>query len=120
MSYIILPFFGILVPAMIWIWKKEELKEKESLIKSLLYFQLTWCILLVISPIISFKVINTAIWIIQPIVDPFVTSNINLLRLSREYHIVVWLFMYIFNLYVILKNAWRLDQKTKLKFFEKF
>ncbi|MDT0677648.1 helix-turn-helix domain-containing protein [Autumnicola musiva] len=119
LSFIIFPLLGAIIPTVIWIWKKNDLKEKENVIKHLLNFQLTWCILLPFSPVIIiptlYTIINTAIMVIEPILN----SDLNKIDNNHSEHVFVWIFMYLFNIYIILMNTWRLDQKTKTKLVPK-
>ena len=111
LTFIIFPPLGFLTPSIIWIYKKEQLKGNEKLLKSLLYFQIAWCLMLLVFPFALYFFLDTLIMIM----DPFVNSNIGLPRFSRGFHIFSWVILYIFNLYITLKRTWRLDQKDEIK-----
>lgn len=114
LTFLIFPILSFLSPAIICIWKKNKLKGNEKTLKSLIYFQVSWCIGLFIFPFILNPFLDLLITLAYPITNSFLNSNINLPSFSREFIIFSWTLLYIFNLYIILKKTWKLDRKDNL------
>lgn len=84
LSYLSFPLLGILVPLIIWISKKDKIKNVNEIAKDILNFQITWNILLFFGFI------------------AYVLSSVNIL-----FFVVV---MYFYNLTVIVISAFRINK----------
>ena len=51
-TFVIFPILGILLPAIMWFAKKDKIRDLNTLAKSLLNFQITWNILLLVGIIV--------------------------------------------------------------------
>lgn len=115
LSFIIFPLLGAVAPAVIWIWKKDQFKGKEKLIKSLINFQLTWCIIFLLTPIFIIPIVYPILDIVLEMIEQIINFNFNLYFHQGSWdQIFVWALLYIFNIFVILKNTLFVDQESKI------
>ncbi len=105
LTFILFPLLGILVPLIMWISKKDKLKDINKVGKSIINFEITWTIILFAGLILNVVVLTSRINSTGNITaDYFITSqNFNLIFLST---------MYILNVISIIFNTYRI-QKTK-------
>ena len=99
LSFVVFPFFGILIPLILWVAKKDKIRYLNEIAKDLLNFQITWTIFLFVVYLIL--ILNT------------VSKVIGFLNVS---HIILLLFMvimYLFNIVMIVVNAIRVSNEKK-------
>jgi len=84
LSFLIYPLLGVMIPLIIWISKKDKIKNLNDLAKDLLNFQITWTILVFIGLIIIMKTTNGVVFYLG--------------------------FLYLFNLGLIIVNTIRINQ----------
>lgn len=112
LSFLIFPLLGILIPMLIWISKKDKVRNLNEIAKNLLNFQITWTMLLFagyIGIVISaFYAINKAGDVSPGIIASRMTLNLVFLGL-----------MYLYNLTLIIANSVRINQEKSVRFFPK-
>ena len=120
LSFLIFPLLGAIVPSIIWVWEKDKLREFENSIKSLINFQITWVIVFSLTPFFIIPIIYYLLNVILTVIYTIISDNPLLyFRNSRDSHYFVWAILYIFNVYVIIRNTWFLDEKRKINFSPK-
>ncbi len=112
LSFIFFPILGILVPLIIWISKKDKIRDVNEIAKELLNFQITWTMLLFvgyISPIVYF------------IYSLKTTGNTNAGSISSQIMITLLVFvvMYFYNLVIVIINSIRINNNKSVVYFPK-
>ncbi len=97
-AFLFFPLLGILVPFIMWVAKKDKLKGVNETAKSLVNFQITWCLIL-FTPFILF----------------FTNSPFGVFRKFILFHLV----LYGFNFIMILINSYRIHNDKDVKYFPK-
>lgn len=110
-SFIIFPFFGILIPLIIWISKKDKIKNLNDLAKDLLNFQITWSIILFIGYI--FLTVRLAFTMRDGYID---ASRITSMTASI---LLLCGIMYLFNIVSIIVNSIRISKGKTVIYFPK-
>lgn len=112
LSFVIFPLLGVLVPLIIWISKKDKIRNINEIAKNLLNFQITWTMLLFI-------------WYIGIVLSLFykmkVTGDINAAIISSRVIINFVFFgvMYLYNLVIIIVNSVRINNDKSVVYFPK-
>lgn len=111
LSFIFFPLLGILVPALIWSFKKDKIKDVNIVAKKLINFEITWTILFFLFPIY-----------IKPFLYVFMEPFMNIFNISLGYDhwtdaIIIWTIMYLINIIFIVLNTFRLHDGKELKYF---
>ena len=110
LSFLIFPFFGIIIPLIMWISKKDKISQLNELAKDLLSFQITWTLVLFfgfVSSIIRTSYIINSKGDISP----------SVLNSSFLFMVIFIGAMYLCNVIFIVVNSVRLnDGKTALYF----
>ena len=139
LSFFLFPLLGIIVPLIIWISKKDKIRNVNEIAKEILNFQITWTMLLFIGYI--GVILNTAIGMrtlvdINPSVHPSVATlrvvndtvitngmvltngNINPLVPNTitmlNFLLLLIVVMYLYNMTMILINAVRINNDKKV------
>lgn len=112
LSFIFFPLLGILVPLIIWISKKDKIRNVNIIAKDLLNFQITWTILLFIGYIGI---------VISMVYKMKTTGDINAAIISSRMIIqIIFLgIMYLYNLIFIVTNSIRVNNDRKVCYYPK-
>jgi transcriptional regulator with XRE-family HTH domain len=109
LTFIFFPILGILVPLIMWISKKDQLKDVSEVGKNIINFQITWSIILFAGLILNVLVLNNRIDSTGDIsADYFISSH--------RFNFIFILSMYILNIVFIVFNTYRI-QKVKDLFY---
>lgn len=118
LSFIIFPLLGIVIPLILWISKKDKIRNLNEIAKDLLNFQITWTMLLFVGYIgIAFSTVYKI----------KTTGDVNAAILSSRniLNLVFFVIMYSYNLILTVINSIRInnDKDTgyypKIKFLRK-
>jgi transcriptional regulator with XRE-family HTH domain len=104
LGFLIFPPLSIIIPLFIWMKKKEQIDHVESVGKSVLNFQISWNILLIILIVIFFISMATK----QP-------GEIFTLKTLLSIPLIILLYFY--NLIMILANTVSYKNKGKVRYF---
>tara|TARA_R110000744_G_scaffold335114_2_gene440462 strand:+ start:240 stop:845 length:606 start_codon:yes stop_codon:yes gene_type:complete len=112
LSFLFFPLLGILVPLVIWISKKDKIRNVNSIAKDLLNFQITWTILLFIGYIVI---------VVSMVYKMKTTGEINAAIISSRMIIqIIFLgIMYLYNLIFIVANSIRINNDRKVRYYPK-
>ena len=99
LSFLFFPILGVIIPLIMWIFKKEKLKHVDELGKSILNFQISWTLLLSIS------------WILLFLGSFFKITSTWSIGLS--WVILSVGVLYIFNFLIIIINSIRIHNKKQ-------
>lgn len=100
LTFLAFPLLGILIPMIIWIYKKDKIKDVDRVGKSILNFQISWTLLLFFIPMIVFIVTRLQ----------FLT-NISFFGI-----IIVIASMYLINVIMVLVNTLRYHHGKSIKY----
>lgn len=99
LSFLIFPFFGILLPLAIWLGQKSKVRQVHTLGCSIINFQITWCLSFFLVQIIGLVVIMATQQVKTSLFHSFaVAASV----------------LYIFNVVVILINTLRSHANGKV------
>lgn len=112
LSFLIFPLLGILVPLIIWISKKDKIRNLNEVAKDLLNFQITWSMVLLTG---YYGVMISMFYAIEKTgdVSPAIISSrmsMNLLFLGT---------MYFYNLVLIITNSVRINNDKNARYYPK-
>jgi len=105
-SFLLFPILGIIIPMVLWIFKKDKIKGVNELGVAILNFQITWVLTLFLC-----YFIYVGIFIGGPIQDIFSNWNLSLTAIF-----LVPLALYIFNFLITLINTVRLYKNKTVKY----
>ena len=107
LSFFVFPLLGILVPLIIWISKKDKIRNVNEIAKEILNFQITWTMILFIGYIAI--ILNSAIRMRLPgNINPSTVTSMVLMNF------ILMTVMYLFNLTMTLINAVRINNDKKV------
>lgn len=109
LTFILFPLLGILVPLIMWISKKDKLKNINKIGKNIINFEITWTIILfvgfILNSIILTKEFNSSeVVLVDSIID------------SQRRILIFFIVMYAINTILIIVNTYRI-QKNKDVFY---
>ena len=112
LGFILFPLLGILIPLIMWISKKDKIRNLNKTAKDILNFQITWTIVLFIGYItIALSATyqmkasgNINFWMLQS-------------RLTLSYIFIA--LMYLYNFVLIIVNSIRINKKKEIRYFPK-
>ena len=112
LSFIFFPILGILVPLIIWISKKDKIKNVNKVARDLLNFEITWNILLYAGSIGIIINMTTGNLNLTGDISPTVVSS----WISSQLLIIILFFglMYLYNLIFIIVNTIRINKDSKV------
>lgn len=113
LSFLIFPILGILVPLIIWISKKDRIKNINTIAKSLLNFQITWVMALFIGHItISAGMILSGIDTTTGDISPTMISSWTKRHLLVS--ILFYVLMLLYNVAFVIVNSIRINNDVKI------
>ena len=112
-SFLFFPLLGILVPLIMWISKKDKIKDINIIAKDLLNFQITWTILIFLGFIINIIIFAHGMKGSGDIPQIKITTLI-----IRNFFLIA--FMYLYNLACIIINTIRLHAHKSVIYIPKF
>ena len=89
-GFVVFPLLGIVIPLVLWILKKDKVKNTDALGRSILNFQITWSLIFFSILFLSFPFIGFPVFLV--------------------------LIMYLFNLVMIIKNTIRFSRTGETKY----
>ncbi len=110
LSFIIFPLLGIVVPLIIWISKKDKIRNINEIAKDLLNFQITWTMLLFIGYI---GIIASVFYKIK------LEGDITIIRSRFILNLVFFGIMYLYNLTTIIINSVRINNGRNVRYYPK-
>ncbi len=113
LSFLIFPLLGILVPLIIWISKKDKIKNLNNIAKDLLNFQITWTMLLFIG---YFGIAMSLAYGIETIRD---VSPASLIKSRLTLYLVFLAIMYFYNFILTISNSIRINREKNVGYFPK-
>lgn len=110
LTFILFPLLGILVPLIMWIAKKDKLKDINKIGKNIINFQITWTIILFAGLILNVVVLTNKINSTGNITADYFIS-------SQKFNLIFLSTMYILNVVFIIFNTYRI-QKIQNVFYQ--
>jgi uncharacterized Tic20 family protein len=109
-AFLIFPILGILIPLIIWISKKDKIRNLNEIAKDLLNFQITWTIVFFIAYMLI--IINTVFKISHTFSSNLISSMLFLIMILMG-------IMYLFNLTFIIVNTIRVHNGKTVSYYPK-
>ena len=103
LGFIAFPLLGILIPLIIWISKKDKIKDIDYIGKSILNFQIFWTLLLFLL-----------------VIGLFITSKLELTNISFAGILITISVMYFLNFLVVISNTFRYHNGKSVKYISIF
>jgi transcriptional regulator with XRE-family HTH domain len=110
LTFILFPLLGILVPLIMWVAKKDKLKDVNKVGKKVINFQITWTLILFAGLILNVLVLTSRINSTGDIsVDYFISS--------QKFNLIYITIMYVLNIVFTIFNTYRI-QKIQNVFYQ--
>ncbi|MDO6517727.1 helix-turn-helix domain-containing protein [Zobellia uliginosa] len=109
LTFIFFPILGIIVPLIMWVSKKDKIKDINKIAKSVINFQITWSILVFLFPI--------AILVIRALTNE--PKEGETILLGPALIIIFLIFMYGLNFIFTIVNTYRIHKEKDIKYFPK-
>jgi transcriptional regulator with XRE-family HTH domain len=110
LTFILFPLLGILVPLIMWVAKKDKLKDVNKVGKKVINFQITWTLILFAGLILNVLVLTSRINSTGDIsVDYFISS--------QKFNLIFITIMYVLNIVFTIFNTYRI-QKIQNVFYQ--
>jgi transcriptional regulator with XRE-family HTH domain len=110
LTFILFPLLGILVPLIMWVSKKDKLKDVNKVGKKVINFQITWTLILFAGLILNVLVLTSRINSTGDIsVDYFISS--------QKFNLIYITIMYVLNIVFTIFNTYRI-QKIQNVFYQ--
>ena len=112
LSFILFPLLGILVPLIMWISKKDKIKNVNNIAKDILNFQITWTMILFVG-YIAFAISAGYKMKTTGYIDAGIISSRMMMNL------IFFITMYLYNLIFIIVNTVRINNDKKVEYYPK-
>ncbi len=106
LTFLFFPLLGILVPFIMWISKKDKLKDINKIGKDVINFEITWNILLFFIPFLLNSII-------------LATTGELTMRIIITTSLIIFIFMYILNFVFIIFNTLLIQNEKDVKYYPK-
>ncbi len=109
LSFIVLPFLGIVLPFVIWVSNKRTIKDLDGIGRRIINFQITWFILLILWFVV----------IVFGLVSMFEVGNLDGSAIGHKMMIqeLGLLILYPYNFVFVILNSFRIDRGKELFYF---
>ncbi len=112
LTFLFFPILGILVPLIMWISKKDKLKDLNKIGRDVINFEITWTVLLFLGFLVN-AVYMAYYWETNGVV-----SARSILS-SVRFNMIFLIFMYLFNLVFVIFNTVLIDRNKQVRYFPK-
>jgi len=112
LTFLFFPLLGILVPLIMWISKKDKLKDLNKIGRDIINFEITWTVLLFLGFLLN------AIYMAYYWETNGVVSASSILS-SVRFNMFFLIFMYLFNLVFVIFNTVLIDRDKEVRYFPK-
>tara|TARA_R110001599_G_scaffold39756_2_gene121278 strand:- start:475 stop:1080 length:606 start_codon:yes stop_codon:yes gene_type:complete len=112
LTFLFFPILGILVPLIMWISKKDKLKDLNKIGRDVINFEITWTVLLFLGFLLN-AVYMAYYWETNGVVS---ASSI---LSSVRFNMFFLIFMYLFNLVFVIFNTVLIDRNKQVRYFPK-
>ena len=111
LSFIVFPLLGILVPLIIWVSKKDKVRNINNIAKSILNFQITWVMLLFVWYILIVSIVFLRMRFF---------TNVSIGMFGGAFlNLFVIVFLYAYNIILIIFNTLRINNEKEVRYFPK-
>jgi transcriptional regulator with XRE-family HTH domain len=112
LSFIVFPLLGILVPLIIWVSKKDKIRNINNISKDILNFQITWVMLL-----FGWYILLISIMLFRIKILSFVSGGMMINGAFLNIFVIV--FLYAYNIFIIILNTVRINNEKAIWYFPK-
>ena len=110
LSFILFPLLGILIPFVIWISKKDKIRNVNHIAKGILNFQITWTMCLCIG----------YTTIVASVLYKLNTTGVIDFGMISSRNLISFIFlgtMYLYNLIIIIVNTVRINNEKEVRYY---
>ncbi|MFT5749811.1 MAG: transcriptional regulator with XRE-family HTH domain [Ancylomarina sp.] len=107
LAFIFFPILGIIVPLIMWVSKKDKIKDINKVAKGVINFQITWSILVFLFPIV---ILIIRVLTSQP-------KEGETILLGPAIIILFLIFMYVLNFILTIVNTFRIHNEKDVRYF---
>jgi uncharacterized Tic20 family protein len=112
LSFLVFPLLGILVPLIVWVSKKDKIKNFNSIAKCILNFQITWVMVLFGWYILMFSSLFFKMKFMSFISGGTMLNGVIL-------NLFITIFLYVFIILFVIVNTLRINNERDVKYFPK-
>ncbi|NPA37841.1 MAG: helix-turn-helix domain-containing protein [Chlorobi bacterium] len=105
LSFLFFPILGILVPLIIWVSRKDKIKNINKVAGELLNFQISWTMVLFA---VSFVFIYSSADKVQD------EALVNVISFGGLLKVLFYVFMYLYNVIIIVINSFRVHNEKEV------
>lgn len=98
------------IPAIMWVWKKDQIEGIDKLSKTIINIQFTWTIIAFAIPLFINMIFIP--FILQPMIQMLNIAIENLRDINNNY---IWSGIILLNVFLVLINTFRVHSKKKLR-----
>ena len=112
LTFIFFPLLGILIPLIMWISKKDKLKDINKTGEDIINFEITWTLLFFLGLLLN-TIYMTFTWK----ADGFISAGRIASRMS--FNLIFIVIMYAFNCVMIIFNAYLIQKEKTMRYYPK-
>lgn len=112
LTFIFFPLLGILIPLILWISKKDKLKDINKIARDVINFEISWTILLFLG-----FMLNT--FFLTNIFNETTDVSPSLIMPHLRFKVIFFIGMYLFNFTIIIINQYLINKGKDTKYYPK-
>lgn len=112
LTFILFPLLGILVPLIMWISKKDKLKNINKIAKSIINFEITWTIILFLGFILNSIILAKEF-------DSSGVVSVDSIIVNHRRFLIFFVIMYTINTILIIVNTYRIQNNKDVFYYPK-
>lgn len=112
LTFLFFPLLGILIPLILWVSKKDKLKDINKIGKDIINFEITWTLILFLGFILNIIFLAKRMDSIETFSPATITS-------SMSFYLIFIATMYSFNFVIIIINTYLIQKEKNVKYYPK-
>ena len=112
LTFLFFPLLGILIPLILWVSKKDKLKDINKIGKDIIYFEITWTLIFFLGFILNIIFLAKKMDSIETFSPATITSSMSL-------YLIFIATMYSFNFVIIIINTYLIQKEKNVKYYPK-
>lgn len=110
LTFILFPILGILIPSIMWISKKDKLKDINKIGKEIINFEITWNLILFLGFILN-SIYMATTWG----TDGFI--SVEGIRSRIYFNLILVIVSYSYNFAIIILNAYLIEKEKSVRYY---
>jgi len=112
LTFLFFPLLGILIPLILWVSKKDKLKNINKIGKDIINFEITWTLIFFLGLILNIMFLAKKMDSIETFSPATITS-------SMSFYLIFIATMYSFNFVIIIINTYLIQKEKNVKYYPK-